>query len=269
MPTKINHDLHIHTYLSACCAAKEEQQAGNIIKRAEEMGLTAIGLSDHIWVNPAIEPTGWYKPQNETHIAKIRQDLAELPPSPVKVSVGCEAETIAPGKFGLTPEFAATLDHVLLSCSHFHMKGFVEQPADDSPASVGRNLLKFFRSGVTSGLPTSIAHPFVPFGFWAQFAGAIASISDDEFIEAFGLAATHKVAIEITMAFLPATPTPEKPNPLWTLDTPVRLLALARQAGCRFTFGTDAHDAAGQKHLPALSELIKLAGITDANILTF
>jgi histidinol phosphatase-like PHP family hydrolase len=149
------------------------------------------------------------------------------------------------------------------------MKGFVEQPADDSPASVGRNLLKFFRSGVTSGPPTSIAHPFVPFGFWAQFAGAIASISDDEFIEAFGLAATHKVAIEITMAFLPATPTPEKPNPLWTLDTPVRLLALARQAGCRFTFGTDAHDAAGQKHLPALSELIKLAGITDANILTF
>lgn len=263
----INHDLHIHTYLSACCAAKEEQQAAKIVKLAEEMGLETIGLSDHVWVNPAIDPIDWYKPQNEAHIKKIRENLAALPPSRVRVSVGCEGDTIAPGKFGLTPEFVATLDHVLLSCSHFHMKGFVEQPVDNTSGSVGRHLLKMFRSAVASGLPTAIAHPFFPFGSVPQFAAIIDSISDAEFIDAFGLAAQHGVAIEITTVFLPPENKGAPDAPQWTLDTPTRFLSLAKQAGCRFTLGTDAHSADGQRKLPKLEPLLQAIGITQGDIL--
>lgn len=258
----INHDLHIHTYLSACCAAKAEMQPGLILRRAEEMGLATVGFSDHVWVNPAIAPMDWYKPQDASQIQRLRQDLAALPPSPVRVSVGVEADTVAPGRFGLTPEFAATLDHVLLACSHFHMKGFVEQPAENTPASVGRHLVKFFRSAVTSGLPTAIAHPFLPCGFMPQFAAAIAAITDAAFTDAFGLAAEHHVALEITAAFLPPAEAPA-----WTLDTPARFLDLARRAGCRFTFGSDAHSAAYQRRLPQLAELIRLANITPQDVL--
>lgn len=262
MPT---YDLHVHTYLSACCSARDEQQPAAILARAHAMGLAAIGFSDHIWANPAIEPCDWYRPQNGPHVQRLRDDLAAVADSPVRALVGCEADTIAPGRFGLIPEFAAPFDHVLLSCSHFHMKGFVEQPADDTPAAVGRHLLKFFRSAVQSGLPTAIAHPFLPFGFTTQFEAAIASISDEEFADAFGLAARAGVALEITTSFLPPDP-PSAPGG-WRLETPARFLRLAREAGCRFTFGSDAHNAAQQQRLPHLAPLIAEAGITLTDIL--
>lgn len=259
---RISYDLHIHTYLSACCGAKEEQQPACIIDRAKGMGLTTLGFSDHIWVNPALEPSEWYRPQNETHIAQLRRDLTECSADGINVLVGCEAETIGVGRFGMTREFADTLDFVLLSCSHIHMKGFVAQPEEDTPDSIGRHLLSLFRSGVTSGLPTAIAHPLVPLGSTDRFDDIVASLDDAALFDAFGLAAERGVALEITTCFLPDSDAPQ-----WRLETPVRMLTLAKNAGCRFTFGSDAHSAARQKSLINLMPLLDAADITDADML--
>ena len=59
----IDHDMHIHTYLSSCCGDKENQRPAKIIALAAEMGLKTIGFADHIWENPNIEPSDWYRPQ--------------------------------------------------------------------------------------------------------------------------------------------------------------------------------------------------------------
>ncbi len=262
--TAIPHfDLHVHTYLSACCSSKAEQQAAAILARAAAMGLSAIGFADHAWLNPAIAPSDWYRPQDAAHLRRIRDDVAALAaPPPVRCLFGCEADTQAPGRFGITPNDVDRLDFVLLSCSHFHMKDFVEQPTDDSPEAIGRHLLKFFRSAVNSGLPTAIAHPFLPFGFKDRFDTVIASIPDSEFSEAFGQAAAASVALEVTTSFLPPVD-----GSGWSLETPTRFLRLAREAGCRFTFGTDAHTATAQQRLPLLQPLIEAAGILDENVM--
>ncbi len=254
------HDLHLHTSLSACCQLNDRTPA-SVIALAESMGVSTIGFADHIWANPGISPSEWYRPQNEEQISRLRSQLAEVS-TPLRVLVGCEADMIAPGKFGIVPEFARTLDYVLLSCSHFHMKEFVAQPPTDAPSDLARQMLDFFRSGVASGLATSIAHPLFPFGSRDKFAQAISSISDAELEDAFGLASEHGTALEITPVFIP----PEI-DPPFSIDTPVRFLSIARNMGCKFTFGTDAHDPAGQRRLPELAMVADMAGIHDEDVL--
>jgi len=248
----INHDLHVHTYLSACCGDKENQIPEKILVVAEELGLDTIGFSDHIWTNPQVEPSGWYLPQDERQIIRLRSDLASLS-SPVRVLVGCEADTIAPGKFSITQEFASSLDYVGLSCSHFHMKKLVQQPKDDSPRSVGEHLMTFFVSAIKSGLATIIVHPFLPLGYKNQYDDIIAALSDAELSDAFSVAAEQNVALEITTAFFPSI---EKENgpavSMWSIETPSRVLSLAKAVGCKFSFGSDAHSLERMKQLPEL-----------------
>ena len=245
------HDLHIHTYLSACCSDKARQTPSNILRQAAGLGLETIGFSDHIWVNPELAPSGWYGPQGAGQIEKLRKDLAATE-APLRVLVGCEAETIAPGRFGVTPAFAESVDYVLLACSHFHMTEFVEQPISRTPRSVAEHLLRFFRSAVQSGLADIIPHPFLPFGFLDLYDAAIATIPDAEFLEAFGLAAECGVAIEITAAFFPPNQDSFRDKPGLSLETPMRTLQLARQAGCRFSLGSDSHCPEDMNSLPRL-----------------
>jgi histidinol phosphatase-like PHP family hydrolase len=251
----------VHTYLSTCCMAKEQQRPAEILSLAEEMGVRTIGFSDHLWANPDIPPSDWYRPQGKGQISKLRADLDGVSTG-IRVLVGCEADMIAPGKFGITREFAEELDFVLLSCSHFHMKGSVAQPASTAPRDVARHMLEFFRSGVSSGLATSIAHPLLPCGFYDKFDEAVETISDTEFLDAFGLARDHGVAIEITTAFLPAFSQSQ-----FSIDTPARFLSIARKAGCKFTFGSDAHSPERQERLPELIAIIEAVGVEENDIL--
>jgi hypothetical protein len=84
----INHDLHIHTYRSACCKDKERQRPKAILALAERLGARTVGFADHIWVNPDLQPSNWYLPQDETQTARHRADLASLQ-TDVRVLVGC------------------------------------------------------------------------------------------------------------------------------------------------------------------------------------
>ena len=257
----IDHDLHIHTYLSSCCLQKDRQRPSAILDLAGQMGVNTVGFADHIWANPNLPPSDWYRPQDANQTARLRADLSSLSTS-LRVLVGCEAEMIAPGKIGITPEYARKLDYVLLACSHFHMRGFVEQPASGAPKDLARHLVRFFTAAVKSGLATAIPHPFFPCGYETQYDAAIDAIPDTEFLDVFGPAAERGVGIEVTSVFLPAPP-----ERAFALETPVRVLSLAKQAGCRFTFGTDAHEPDTQKRLPELRPLVEAVGITAHDVL--
>jgi len=121
--------------------------------------------------------------------------------------------------------------------------------------------LEFFRSAAGSGLAHTIVHPLLPFGYFDRYDAAIASLSDAELIDAFGVAATKGVAIEITPAFLPSAE-----GPKWSVETPQRVLSLARAAGCCFTFGSDAHTLDGLARLEAVAVLVEGAGIIEGDL---
>lgn len=256
---KLNHDLHVHTYLSACCSDKQHTPQ-NIIALAEEMNVKTIGFSDHVWQNPDYQPNDWYKPQDENQILKLRETL-KLIETPTRILVGCEADTVTPGIFSITPQFAETLDFVILSCNHFHIRDLVEQPKSDSPKHLAKHILKFFRSGASSKFATSIVHPFMPLGYMHAFDKTIDSISDAEFSDAFGLAHDNGVAIEITTGFIP-----NKGNRQFSIETPIRYLSLAKQAGCKFTLATDAHTPEAQRRLPELQTITDALELEEGDI---
>ncbi len=258
----ISHDLHLHTHLSACCGDKENMVVAKLLPQAVALGLKLVGFSDHVWMNQAIAPSPWYRPQDASQIQKLRDELAEMGSLPLRVSVGCEADMRAPAEFSITHDFAESMDHVLLSCSHFHMKNFVEQPADSSPRAVAEHLMRFFISGVKSGLATSIAHPFLPIGDVERLDAIIGSLSENELMDVLSLAAEHRVALEITRSFLPK----ENNERTFSLETPLRILTLAKKAGCRFTFGSDAHSMQMFVMLPRLEKIVDMAGVTEADL---
>jgi histidinol phosphatase-like PHP family hydrolase len=258
---KLDHDLHIHTSLSACCSDKQKQTPKNIIALAEEMKVHTIGFSDHVWQNPNYPPNEWYKPQDESQISKLRKALRSIE-TPTRVLVGCEADTVKPGIFSITPQFAETLDFVILSCNHFHIDNLVEQPESDSPKDLAKHILKFFRSGASSEFATAIVHPLMTLGYMHAFDKTIDYISDAELLDTFGVAYDNNVAIEITTGFLPNF---SRFN--FSIETPIRFLSLAKQAGCKFTLATDAHEPAAQRLLPELSAITNAIGLTENNIL--
>jgi histidinol phosphatase-like PHP family hydrolase len=241
------------------------QTPSNILRQAAGLGLETIGFADHVWVNPELAPSGWYRPQDAGQIEKLRNDLAATE-TPLRVLVGCEAETIAPGRFGMTPAFAESLDYVLLACSHFHMTEFVEQPISRTPRAVAEHLLRFFRSAVQSGLADIIPHPFYPKGFLDLYDAAIAAIPDAEFLEVFGLAAERRVAMEISAAFFPPSQGCFPDGPEFSLDTPMRVLQLARQAGCRFSLGSDSHRPEEMNSLPRLKYFLDKLSLTQKDL---
>ena len=65
------------------------------------------------------------------------------------------------------------------------------------------------------------------------------------------------VAIEITTGYLPHEIDDGR------LDCALRFLGLAKQAGCLFTFGSDAHAPEKQQLLSGLEPLTTSVGITE------
>jgi len=122
-------------------------------------------------------------------------------------------------------------------------------------------VLKVFVSAGSRGLAGVIAHPLKPIGYVDKFDQAIAALSDAELTDAFAVAAEHNVAVEITTGFLPS----QHQEP-FSIETPIRFLSLAKEAGCKFTFGTDAHDPERQKRLPELMCFVRAIGITKDDL---
>ncbi|MCP4177705.1 MAG: hypothetical protein GY756_08055 [bacterium] len=262
----IDHDLHIHTYLSSCCRDIDNQRPKKILSLAEQMGLKTIGFSDHIWTNKQIKPNNWYSLQNERQIIQLRRGLKSIS-TPLHILIGCEADTITPNKFTITQKYADTLDYVNLSCSHFHMKELVQQPTDNTPYTIGKHLLRFFDSAVKSGIANNIVHPLLPFGYENQYDFIIESLSDNELLNSFALAAELNIGIEITVSFIPKLDK-EKKIPLWSIDTPIRVLSLAKKAGCKFYFASDAHSPNEMQRIKELEYFVKCLSLSDEDIIS-
>ena len=247
----LDHDLHIHTRLSPCCT-DENQTPPQILSICRTLGLRKIGFANHAWLNCRPAPADWAP--NETGFAALAQEIAAETPPPV-ILCGCEADTLGPGRFSISRPFAASLDYVILAANHFHFRDLVDQPPVITPAGIGDHLVRMFLTAVRSGLADIIPHVFMPMGYWEFYESGVAAIRDELFLEVFEEAAAAGVAIEVTAVYLP--PPPGGTRRTWNIATPLRVLTLAKQAGCKFTLGTDSHSLSTLPHLQRLEPLVR------------
>jgi histidinol phosphatase-like PHP family hydrolase len=248
-------DMHIHSFLSVCCH-DERQTPENIVPLLTGKGYKKIGFADHLWVSEKVVPSSFYASQDGSkHLEMF--DYIHSRNWDIEVLVGCEADMVAPDMFGITPEFKERLDYVVMSTNHFHMADFVQQPREKTPRALAEHMLEFFVSAAKSGLPDILVHPFFPYGYVEMYDQTIASLADSELFDAFSVAAENQIGIEINKCYLP-NPCSDR---CFDLETPLRILSLAKDAGCQFTLGSDSHSLETfvlQEKLQALGESIGL-----------
>lgn len=254
---KMNYDLHIHTVYSGCCG-DPGQIPENIFRIAVQKGIRVIGFADHLWQNP--DHDTWPRDLNGTNpeiIDRLRAMIRETEiPEGLTVLVGAEAEMLDLDVFSITPDFAASLDFVLMPTNHLH-QSYVPKPQVRTPDAYARYLLERFAAGARSGLATALAHPMMPFDAMDLFAPCILGCDESALNDTFALAAEHNVLYELN-----ASPSFDRGTAEY--DAVLKLIGCAKNAGCRFMFGTDAHSREGlQKNTGALDAVINDAGLVE------
>lgn len=259
---QIDHDFHVHTFLSSCSNDPASTPA-NILAAAAAVGLRALAVTDHMWDSGVPGASNWYASQDYEHIMQVRKQLPEDRHG-IRVFIGCETEYCGNGKIGISRETADKLDFVLVPMSHLHMKGFtISKSVTDSGAVAGL-MVERFHEVLDLDLADGIAHPFLPLGFKERVDEIVGLISDRQFADCFRRAAKLGVSIECTTGFFPSLSGGEQEG--WHDATFLRMLAIAKRMGCRFHFASDAHSLAGIGTVTKLAPFTEALGFTPEDI---
>ncbi len=252
----IKYDLHNHTYLSAC--AQKDATIFSYLKKAKEMGLEIIGITDHCWETTVEGCSDWYAEQNFERLVKTRKDLETADKTDIKVLIGAEGE-YAQELLGLNENSLKYVDYLIVPHSHTHMKGFVlPQDCVGIPEKHANYLVKSFISLCNHRLKDKIfgfAHPMYPIGEKPEYVEKVYSfITDEMLIECAENAKKNNMAIEVNLSVLKQA----------TENTPYkRFFDACKKTGCEFFLGSDSHSEKSLDIHARQSELISKIGLTE------
>lgn len=236
-------DFHVHTNLSAC--AHPDASPRNILRAAQEAGLEALGISDHI-----VYSEDWGRPALVRSAMPSR--LGDL-----RIYIGCEAEMASPTESKIDAEYASRLDFVIMSASHLFNPG-VQRPPSLDPRAMASYMLAMIDGAVALGFVDIIAHPLsVPMSP-VPFPELVAAADVRGLRRTAALAARAGVAIEYNPRYLRAAP-----------EETAHLYAPFLEAGCKLAVNSDAHHPSqigcrGPEY--ATEEEIRAMGIAEDNL---
>lgn len=237
MKFKIDHDYHIHSYLSKC-SSDPLQTTENILKYAEKNGYFDICLTDHFWdeeVKGAYY-SDFYDGQNFEHLTSA----LPLPQSKtVKFFFGCETEIDKNMTLGISKERFHKLDFVIIPTTHLNITSFTIDEADDSLERRAFLYVKRLNKLLDMDLPfekIGIAHltcDLMANKSPDDHIRVLESISDATFKELFEKLAYKNAGFELNFPIFSY-----KKEDLEKILRPYRI---AKKCGCKFYLGSDAH----------------------------
>ena len=237
----INHDFHIHTALSVCANASATVE--HYKDTAHRLGLNKLGFADHFWDETHAEPwNNFYKRQGFDHVEEIKKELAATDFGGVQVYFGCETEYDPINKCAaVSPEVAERFDFIIVPNSHTHMmmpKDLYE-PYEKHKQFMIDAYLNIINCEVSKYI-LSMAHPFEAVCCPYPNTELMAMMSDDEYRFLFDKTANKGIGVEINVAAHL-----KKSEEEIISSEHFRLFRLAKECGCRFTFGSDSHSSTG------------------------
>ena len=240
MKYTVDHDYHIHSYLSPC-GGDPNQTVERILQYARENGMKQVCIADHFWdenvPNTAPVETGsraWFEGQNFEKISRI---LPFPDGSDIEVLFGCEVDMDQYLTLGLSKERMDEFDFIIIAATHMHMVDFSIRAGatleERAAAWVARHEaildmdLPFGRVGIAHMVTALIALDPPK-----SELSVLDMIPDAVYRRIFEKAARLGVGIEINFAPY------EDPTDLARQLRPYRI---ARECGCKFYLGGDAH----------------------------
>ena len=264
----VDHDFHIHSG-GSMCSGDPNQTPARILRYAAEEGFSAVALTDHFWDEtvPMLQG-GWgpdfYTSQNWAHITK---QLPLPAHEGIRFLFGAEVDMTLDGAIGISPARLAQMDFLLISLSHFHMTDFTIREADAATAE-GRAavLLTKLETLLTYDLPwrkIGLAHltgPKLSGGDADNHCAILRLMQGERLTAIFRSIAEKGMGIELnTATFRFGTDAEEA--------AVVAFYAHAKECGCKFYFGSDAH---GEGHFLTHRErgqrMADALGLTEADI---
>lgn len=253
-----DNDLHIHSKLSLCSGDKE-QNCERILKYAEDNGISTLCLTDHYWDNTIGDTTEFYRIQDFDHISRAKP----LPQSDkVRFLFGCETEMDKNMRIGIPKERFDDFDFVIIPTTHFHMTGFTIDENLASPEQRANFWLKKLNTLLDMELPfrkIGIAHltcVLIYNSSREKFLKTIDSLPTAELESVFKRAADVGVGIELNGSDMQF-----KENEQETVLRPYRT---AKEAGCKFYLGSDAHHPSElDPTIPYFERAIDLLELTE------
>lgn len=242
----IDHDMHIHSGLSLCSGDPCQTPAA-ILDYGKKNGLKTLVLTDHYWDEDVKkEPFSFYDLQNTAHIAPA----LPLPQGEgVRFLFGVETDMDKFGTIGVAREHFDRFAFVIIPHTHLHMDGFTIDPADDSIPGRTRLWVSRLEQLLRADLPferVGLAHmtcslmaPRNP----RDHLEVLQSVSDATMTDLFREAAGLGMGIELNFSLQSYRDADR--------EAVLRPYRLAREAGCKFYFGSDAHHPQGLLEAPA------------------
>lgn len=235
----IDHDLHLHSQLSLC-SNDPEQTAEALLAYGVREGLADICVTDHYWDENVPGASGWYAAQNYAHVSPI----LPLPQSrSCRFHFGCEIDMDQFCTVGISHKRLDAFEFIIVPTSHLHMTGFTIAPEDTSPARRAELYLARNHALLDMDLPFAkmgLAH-FTCSLMASHSEGSrddiLNAISDAEYAELFARVAKSGMGVELNVNL-------HDPQ---SADT-MRPYRIAKEKGCKFYLGSDAHhpDALGK-----------------------
>ncbi len=251
-----DHDLHIHSRLSLC-SNDPEQTTQRILEYAEKNNLKTVCVTDHFWDGAVEGASEWYAIQNFEHISESKP----LPKSDkVKFLFGCETEMDKNMNLAISKECFEKFDFVVIPTTHFHMIGLTIGEEIKTPEQKAEFWLKKLNALLDKDLPfhkIGIAH--LTCGLIAsdrqEYLKTLSLLSEEKLKAVFSRAAQKGVGIEINSGDTVFEPE--------EADIVLRPYRIAKECGCKFYHGCDAHHPkeldAAKEAFERLIDLLELA----------
>lgn len=231
MQFTIDHDLHIHSYLSSC-SNDPGQSIEAILQYGIDNNLNTLCITDHMWDSNVPGASNWYRPQSFEHVSKALP-LKQAPNT--RFLFGCETDLDKHNTLGIARETIDKLDFVIIPTTHLHMNGFT-CAGNESIQQRAELWQTRFDAVLDMDLPfrkIGIAHLTCPLVYAENHVPVFDAISDDQYKRIFDRAAQKEVGIELNFNTFKLTDE--------TRERILRPYRIAKNAGCKFYLGSDAH----------------------------
>jgi len=239
MKFKLDHDLHIHSQVSLC-SNDPEQSKEKIFQYAQENDLHTICITDHFWDSTVEGASEWYSKQDFAHISQSKP----LPQSEeIRFLFGCETEMNRFLTVGVAKEHFDLFDFVIIPTTHFHMTGYTLFEEElINPAARAKAWVKRLDHVLQMDLPfekIGLAHLTANLisRIKEERLETISKIPSDEMHRLFKKAAKLGVGIELNASDM-GFPDSEQ-------EIELRPYRIAKECGCKFYCGSDAHHPKG------------------------
>ena len=252
----LDHDYHIHTTLSTCCH-DPLMTLEKILPICRETGYKEIVITNHFWDAQMPGADDWYGPQNLEHV----RSLLPLPSDgQVRLRFGCETEFCGGTKIGISKDSYDCFEWIIVPFNHLH--NHFSRPVDCTTTGQVANLyMDHFEDLMAMSLPwkkVGIAHLTCPLTYpGPKLHEVFEQLDAARMRRCFRFLAQQGAGIELNAAcFMHGWEE-------WQ-ETFLAVYRWAKEEGCRFYCGSDAHQLDSLGAIKAnLPQVIALLGLTE------